>query len=228
MKLLVATRNPGKLREIRAIFRLPGVELTGADECPGLPAEIDENAPTFEGNALAKARACCAATGLWTLADDSGLEVTALGGAPGVRSARYAGTPCDHAANNRRLLRELAGTPDRRARFRCVLALCAPDGRHWLAEGRCEGTIAETPQGDGGFGYDPLFIPEGCRRTFAAMAPEEKNRLSHRSRALAAAAAAWRDLLTAEAARNRRAADGPRRPPPPPPPLPPPPAADRR
>jgi XTP/dITP diphosphohydrolase len=194
MKLLIATRNHHKLEEIRAILDIPGLELTGADQVPGLP-EVEEDAPTFEGNAIKKARTLALAAGCWTLADDSGLEVDALHGAPGVRSARYAGPEASTPANNARLLRELEGVADRRARFRCVLALCAPDGRAWTVEGRCEGTILEAPRGLCGFGYDPLFVPEGQTQTFAELAPGIKNRLSHRGRALQRAVAEWGAML---------------------------------
>lgn len=196
VRLLVATRNAHKLAEIRAILNWPGVALSGADEIPGLP-EVEEDAMTFEGNALKKARTLRDASGLWTLADDSGLEVAALGGAPGVFSARYAGEPTDHAANNRKLLAALDGVADRSARFRCVLALAAPDGREWTVSGAVAGRIAMAPSGDAGFGYDPLFIPDGYDISFAAMPAADKNRISHRARALAAAAAAWRGLLPA-------------------------------
>lgn len=195
VRLLVATRNAHKLAEIRAILDWPGVVLAGADELPGLP-EVEEDATTFEGNALKKARTLRDASGLLTLADDSGLEVDALGGAPGVYSARYAGEPTDHAANNRKLLAALEGVDNRSARFRCVLALASPDGRDWTVSGAVEGRIALSPSGDAGFGYDPLFIPDGYDLPFAAMPAEVKNSISHRARALSAAATAWRDLLT--------------------------------
>ncbi len=195
MKLLVATRNKHKLDEIRQIFALPGLELLAADEVPGLPEDVVEDAETFEGNALKKARELCAASGLWTLADDSGLEVVALDNAPGVYSARYAGEPCSYPANNAKLLRELAGVADRGARFRCVIALCAPDGREWTVDGGCEGRIIEETRGAHGFGYDPLFVPDGYEKTFAELDGATKNRISHRGRALAAAAAAWHALL---------------------------------
>jgi len=195
MKLLIATGNAHKLGEIRAMLAWPGVTLVGMKEYGRPLPEVDEDAETFEGNALKKARTLCAATGLWTLADDSGLEVAALGGAPGVRSARYAGEGKGDAANNARLLRELDGVEDRRARFRCVLALAAPDGRTWTVEGRCEGRIAHEASGTGGFGYDPLFHPDGGTQSFAAIPAEEKNRISHRARALAAAAQAWQPIL---------------------------------
>lgn len=193
-RLLIATRNAHKLAEIRTILDLPDVEIVGADEIAGLP-EVEEDAETFEGNALKKARTLRDASGLWTLADDSGLEVDALNGAPGVYSARYAGEPTDSAANNRKLLAALAGRTDRTARFRCVIALAAPDGREWTVVGRCEGRIALAPSGAEGFGYDPLFVPEGHTISFAEMSSAEKNAISHRGRALAKAAAEWRDIL---------------------------------
>lgn len=196
MRLLVATRNRHKLEEIRQIFALPGLTLVAADEVPGLPEEVVEDADTFEGNALKKARELCRASGLWTMADDSGLEVAVLDNAPGVYSARYAGEPCSYPANNAKLLRELAGVTDRRARFRCVIALCAPGGREWTVDGRCEGTILDGgPRGANGFGYDPLFVPDGFAQTFAELGADEKNRISHRGHALRRAAAEWRTLL---------------------------------
>ncbi len=195
MKLLVATRNKHKLDEIRQIFALPGLELLSADEVPGLPEDVVEDADTFEGNALKKARELCAASGLWTLADDSGLEVTALDNAPGVYSARYAGEPCSYPANNAKLLRELAGVADRRARFRCAIALCAPDGREWTVDGSCPGRIVREARGANGFGYDPLFVPDGFEHTFAELDGATKNRISHRGHALGNAAAAWHALL---------------------------------
>ena len=196
MRLLVATRNRHKLEEIRQIFALPGLELLAADDVPGLPEEVVEDAETFEGNALKKARELCAASGLWTLADDSGLEVAALGNAPGVYSARYAGEPCSYPANNAKLLRDLKGIADRRARFRCAIALCAPDGREWTVEGRCAGHIIGEERGANGFGYDPLFVPDGYGQTVAELDGGVKNRISHRGIALAQAAAAWRAMLT--------------------------------
>jgi XTP/dITP diphosphohydrolase len=195
MNLLVATRNAHKLDEIRAILELPGLVLLDIDACGRPLPEVEEDAGTLAGNAIKKARVLSEASGLWTLADDSGLEVDALGGAPGVYSARYAGANADDAANNRKLLRNLAAATDRRARFRCVLALVAPDGRCWTEEGVCEGTIARTPSGAHGFGYDPLFVPQGAACSFAALPAAEKNRISHRARALAAAVRAWSGLL---------------------------------
>ena len=193
MRVIVATRNAHKLREIRAILGSGGVELVGLDAFPSAP-EVEEDEETFEGNAVKKAVTVARACGLPALGDDSGLEVFALNSAPGVRSARYAGEPPDHAANNRKLLDALRAATDRRARFRCVLALAAPDGSVRTVEGRCEGSIATVPRGVHGFGYDPVFLPEGAERTFAEMEPAEKNRLSHRARALMAARSVWNEF----------------------------------
>jgi len=195
MKLLIATRNKHKLEEIRQIFVLPGLELLAADEVDGLPENVVEDADTFEGNALKKARELCEASGLWALADDSGLEVIALDNAPGVSSAYYAGEPCSCPANNAKLLRELDGVTDRRAQFRCVIALRAPDGREWVVDGRCTGNIIEAPRGANGFGYDPLFVPDGYTQTFAELDSETKHALSHRGNALRRAEAEWGNLL---------------------------------
>ena len=180
-RLFVATHNPHKVAEIAAI--LPDWEVVPDD-----PAGVEENAPDFAGNARIKVRAIAARhRGDWCLADDSGLEVAALGGAPGVRSARYAGEPTDDRANNALLLKNLAGAADRRADFACAIALVAPDGSERVTVGKCFGRIAERPSGSDGFGYDPLFVPDGCDRSFAELAPEEKNAISHRGRALAEA-----------------------------------------
>lgn len=180
-ELIFATNNAHKLAEVEAVlgdrFRL----LTPRD-C-GITEEIPEEQPTLEGNALQKARYIHERTGRDCFADDTGLEVEALGGAPGVHSARYATDGHDFAANNRLLLRNLAGASTRRARFRTVIALIL-DGRESLFQGAVEGRIAETEAGCGGFGYDPLFVPEGCDRTFAEMTDEQKNALSHRGRAV--------------------------------------------
>ena len=181
MKLFVATHNAHKIREISEI--LPEFEIVADD-----PGEVDENAPDFAGNARIKVRAIAARhPGAWCLADDSGLEVKALGGAPGVRSARYAGEPCDTPANNALLLKNLAGVSDRTANFTCAIALVGPDGREHTAVGRCFGRIALAPSGVEGFGYDPLFIPDGFSKSFAELSAEEKNAISHRGRALAEA-----------------------------------------
>lgn len=185
-RLVFASANRHKVAEIAAMLAPHGWAVEP------LALGVEEDAPTFAGNAEKKARAALAATGLPSLADDSGLEVDALGGAPGVLSARYAGEPCDDAANNAKLLAALAEVPDARrtARFRCALVFVDAAGARLVAEGVCEGRIGHAARGTGGFGYDPLFILDGDGRTMAELAPEEKNRVSHRARALAKMAAA--------------------------------------
>ena len=178
MKLIVATHNQHKIREISQI--LPDLDIVADD-----PEGVEENAPDFAGNALIKVRAIAAKhAGCWCLADDSGLEVAALGGAPGVRSARYAGEPSNTSANNALLLKNLTGITDRRANFTCAIALVDPSGAEHTAVGRCFGRIAETPSGSAGFGYDPLFVPDGHDVSFADLSADEKNAISHRGRAL--------------------------------------------
>lgn len=181
-QLIVATRNAHKLREIGAMLSGRNLVL-GLDEI-GCSDDIPEDGDTFEANAAAKALWVRSRYGVDCIADDSGLEVDALGGAPGVHSARYAGTAHDDAANNARLLRELQGVADRSARFRTVLALVRGDSDPLFFSGSIEGSILETPRGDGGFGYDPLFRPDGWNCTFAEGTPEAKNAVSHRRRAL--------------------------------------------
>ena len=187
-KLLFATRNRGKLAELSELVRPYGYEVLSLDDFSAM-GEVVEDAPTFAGNAEKKARAALAATGCPSLADDSGLEVDARDGAPGVQSARYAGNH-DDAANNAKLLSALAEVPDgkRSARFRCALALIDVSGTLQLTEGACEGRIARAPRGLYGFGYDPLFLVGTGERTMAELAPDEKNRLSHRGQALRAMA----------------------------------------
>lgn len=183
MTIVLATRNPGKISEIEAL--LTGVRVAPAASFPGCP-EPEESGRTFEENALIKARAVAGFTGKTALADDSGLEVDALGGAPGVRSARYAGASASDRDNMRRLLDALADVSyaDRTARFRCVIAVVAPDGRTWTSDGVCEGRILREPRGESGFGYDPLFVPAGYDSTFAELDASTKNRISHRAMAL--------------------------------------------
>lgn len=183
-RLLFATRNRGKLAELRALVAPHGIEVDSLDDVDA-PGEVEEDGETFTANAEKKARAALAATGLPALADDSGLEVDALDGAPGVRSARYAGPGQDDAANNAKLLAALAGVPDARrtARFRCALAFVDGAGTLTVAEGTLEGRIGHAPRGAGGFGYDPLFLlPDG--RTLAELSAAEKNAISHRGQAL--------------------------------------------
>lgn len=198
MKILIASRNAHKILEIREIFDLPGVEWVSTAAFPDLHDVVEDGA-TFEANAIKKAVELARATGLWALADDSGLEVAALGNAPGVYSARYAGEPCNHARNNAKLLRDLSGKADRSARFRCVAALSDPSGRVETVSGSCPGRIIEHLRGAQGFGYDPLFVPDGFDQTFAEMGSEQKNRLSHRGRAMTLAKERWGALIAANA-----------------------------
>ena len=192
--MLIATRNANKLDEILSIFSLSGLELVSIDDLGELP-EVEEDGETFEANAVKKAVTLALSSHLWTMSDDSGLEVDALGGKPGVYSARYAGEPSDHEANNRKLLREMEGVANRHAGFRCAIALSSPSGRVRAVVGRCRGRIAGALAGDGGFGYDPLFIPDGYEQTFAEMDSSLKNRISHRGAALKLAREAWGALL---------------------------------
>lgn len=188
MKVVLASNNAGKLRELDAVLRPMGWELVAQGDL-GVP-EAEETGTTFEANALLKARHAAVCTGLAALADDSGIEVDALGGRPGVYSARYAGPQCDDEANNRLLLQELEGVPEeqRGARYQCVIALVrtAGDPDPLIARGAWEGRILEAPQGHNGFGYDPLFyVPtHGCAS--AELEPDAKNALSHRGAALRA------------------------------------------
>ena len=184
-EILLATRNAGKIREIRQMTVAGGWLWHGLDALPGVPAAVEDGA-TFAENASRKALHYAQATGLYTLADDSGLEVDCLGGEPGVHSARYAGTPRNDAANNRKLVTALAGFPleRRAARFRCALALARPGELLIETEGVVEGLIIDEPRGDNGFGYDPHFLIPALGRTTAELPPAEKNALSHRGRAL--------------------------------------------
>ena len=187
LQLVCASANPDKVAEIAAILG-DAVELLPR---PADVPEVVEDADTLEGNARLKAVAICQASGQASVADDTGLEVLALGGAPGVYAARYAGEGCSYADNRRKLLRELADTTDRRAQFRTVALVRWPDGSELAVDGVCPGTISEVERGGRGFGYDAVFIPdEGDGRTFAEMTDAEKNDLSHRGRA-------FRNLLAA-------------------------------
>jgi len=188
-RLLLASGNPGKLRELRAILHGLPVELVGlADVGAGEPPEVAETGATFLDNAVEKARAYAAWSGLAAVADDSGLEVDALGGAPGVRSARYAGEGAGDQANLDKLLAALAGVPPERrsARFRCAAVLVDRELGEWHAEGTWEGRLLEAPRGTGGFGYDPVFVPDGWDLTSAEVDPATKDAASHRGRAFRA------------------------------------------
>ena len=185
MKVVLATRNKGKAREIDRILEGTGVDIVSLDEFPGVSLPPETGA-TMKENALIKAAAVLAATGLPALADDSGLEVDFLGGAPGVYSARFAGEDATDEENWRKLLKELEGVPiaKRTARFRCVMALVGLDGGERCFEGVFEGVIADGPKGSNGFGYDPVFLISSKGMTSAELSPDEKNSISHRARAL--------------------------------------------
>jgi XTP/dITP diphosphohydrolase len=187
-RLVLATLNPGKVRELTALLADVPFEVVALAAFPGATPP-EEGADSYRDNALLKARAVARARGAWALGDDSGLEVDALDGAPGVRSARYGGPGLDDRGRCRHLLEALAGVPaeQRTARFRCVVALVDPAGNEHLTEGVVEGLIAEAPRGTHGFGYDPVFYYPPSARTFAELAPEEKLRVDHRGRAVRAA-----------------------------------------
>ncbi len=185
-KIVLASRNWGKIKEIQAMLADPGISLLSLNDYPDIPETV-EDGKNFLENALKKARAVAESTGETALADDSGLEVDALGGAPGIYSARYAGNDADDMQNIRKLLYDLKGihTENRGAAFRCVLVLYSVDGRYEAFEGRWEGLIAEKPVGRGGFGYDPVFFLPKEGMTVAELSPEVKNRISHRAQAIA-------------------------------------------
>jgi len=185
MQLLLATRNKDKLKELRVLLKDLPLEVVSAGDVRGLP-EVEEDAPTVRDNAAKKAVEMARASKKLTLADDTGLEVDALDGAPGVRSARFAGDKATYHENNKELLRHLDGVPmdKRTARFRCVVAIADEQGLYECVEGICNGVIIEAERGGGGFGYDPLFIPDGQTRTFGELSPDVKNRISHRAKAL--------------------------------------------
>lgn len=185
MKLVVATRNAGKLKEIRRLLATADVEVLGLASIADAP-EVEEDGATFEANAIKKAVTLAQFCGCPTLADDSGLAVDVLDGAPGVHSARYAGPMADDEANNRKLLAALADVPPERrtAAFHCAMALATPDGRSRTCDGLVRGRILEAPRGEGGFGYDPLFLVAEYGRTMAELPLDIKNRISHRGQAL--------------------------------------------
>lgn len=183
-EMVLASGNKGKIAEFQRLMEDLAVQVHSMKEYPQI-GEIVEDGSTFVENALIKARTVCKATGLAALADDSGLMVDALDGAPGIYSARYAGEDHNDAANNAKLLRDMeqVAEEDRTARFFCAIALVLPDGREYTVEGTCPGVILRELQGDGGFGYDPLFYIADLDKTFAQLSMEEKNRISHRGNA---------------------------------------------
>lgn len=195
MKLVLASKNPGKLKELQEILGALGVEVL-LERQVGLDLEVAETGTTFEENAFLKADAVMRASGLPAIADDSGLVVDALDGAPGVYSARFGGKESD-AARTALLLEKLEGVPaeQRTARFVSAIACCLPDGRTITAKGSCEGVIAVAPKGQGGFGYDPVFLVPSLGKTFAELPAEEKNKISHRGAALRMFAGKFREVV---------------------------------
>ena len=197
--IVLASRNKKKIAEMEALLsaHVPGVHILSLDDI-GFVGDIEEDGETYEENALIKARTAAAACNrrYATLADDSGLSVDALDGAPGVYSARYAGDHGNDAANNALLIRNLAATPpaERTARFVCTIALCLPDGREFTVVGETAGLIIDTPRGDGGFGYDPYFYHPALGKTFSELTADEKNAISHRGRAIEKMAAVIKGL----------------------------------
>ena len=183
MKYVLATHNPGKLREMGAILARFGVEVVSPKDL-GLTVDVEETGTTFAENAMLKAKAICAAAQLPAIADDSGLCVDALNGGPGVYSARYGGEGLDDRGRYMLLLNNMRGQTTRAAHFACAIACAFPNGDTLTAEGRCDGTIAFAPMGEGGFGYDPVFFVPEKAKTFGQLTAEEKSAISHRGRAL--------------------------------------------
>lgn len=184
-KFVLATHNPGKLAEMKAILSTLGVEVISPAEA-GVEVDVEETGTTFAENAMLKAKAICAAAGLPAIADDSGLCVDALNGGPGVYSARYGGEGLDDRKRCLLLLRSMRGQGTRAAHFTCAVACAFPGGDTLTAEGRCDGAIAFAPLGEGGFGYDPVFLIPERGKTFGQLSPEEKSAISHRGKALTA------------------------------------------
>jgi XTP/dITP diphosphohydrolase len=208
LKVVLATRNAGKVREMVDILSPHGFEVISLQEFPEI-GEIIEDGASFKENAMIKATTVAAHTGLIALADDSGLEVDALDGAPGIHSSRFAGEEKDDLANNRKLLELLSDIPaeKRTARFKCVVAIAEQDGWVHIAEGSCEGVIIDEPRGEGGFGYDPLFYVPAYNKTFAELEPDVKNKISHRARALEGAIDILLDLKKMQARSEELAGD---------------------
>jgi XTP/dITP diphosphohydrolase len=196
MKIILATQNPGKVAEIKTILQTLDIEILSLDDVPGDPPEILEDGETFAANAQKKALAVARWAGMPALADDSGLVVAALNGEPGVHSSRYAGDEGNSEANMELLLERMKGVsePERLAHFACVIVLAAPDGRTWQTGGRVDGLITFEKMGEGGFGYDPVFYYMPAAMTFAAMRSDEKNRVSHRHRALERFGKMWEGI----------------------------------
>ena len=185
MKFILATHNPGKLREMAAILSQYGVEVVSPADV-GITVDVEETGTTFAENAMLKAKAICAAADLPAIADDSGLCVDALNGGPGVYSARYGGEGLDDKGRYTPLLQNMRGQTTRAAHFACAIACAFPNGDELTAEGRCDGTIAFAPMGEGGFGYDPVFFVPEKAKTFGQLTAEEKSAISHRGKALKA------------------------------------------
>ena len=183
MKFVLATQNPGKVREMSAILSRFDIEVISARDA-GIDLEVEETGTTFAENAMLKAKAICKAANMPAIADDSGLCVNALNGGPGVYSARYGGEGLDDVGRYRLLLESMRGQTTRAAHFACAIACAFPNGKTLTAEGRCDGTIAFAPMGEGGFGYDPVFLVPEKRKTFAQLTAEEKAEISHRGKAL--------------------------------------------
>ena len=190
IKFVLASRNPGKLKEMNEILSHLGIQVCSEEEA-GVDVEVEETGTTFEENSRLKAEAVMKASGLPAIADDSGLCVDCLGGAPGVYSARYGGPELDDAGRYRLLLENMRGQMPRTAQFVSAITCCFPNGDVLTARGECPGTIAYAPMGEGGFGYDPVFFVPPLKKTFVQLTPEEKNAVSHRGKALAA----FRDKL---------------------------------
>jgi len=182
MRIVLGTKNEGKLQEIKRLFNLNSIEFLTYQECPF--SDISEDGQTYLENALKKARAISQEVRLPVLAEDSGLEVEALNGNPGIHSSRFAGEHASDEERIKKLLRMLKGSKDRRAKYRCAAALCFPNGKELIAEGELSGQIAEEPQGREGFGFDPVFIPDGFKETLGKLGPKIKDKISHRARAL--------------------------------------------
>jgi len=193
--LVLASRNAGKTGEIRELLKDFPIEIKNLDDFGPIPP-VEEDGTTFDENAYKKAGFTAKVLGLPTLADDSGLEVDALGGLPGVHSARYAGPKASDTDNSAKLSREMKGKTNRAANFVCVISIAVPSGAALTYEGRCEGLIAETPAGENGFGYDPLFYYPPLKRTFAQLSVEEKNQVSHRGKAMAQLKEEFDQVLT--------------------------------